>query len=469
MVSFLEKHQLMDSSQHGSRSGRSTLTQLIHQHDKILEMMSDGDNVDIVYLDFAKAFDKVDLGLLILKFRSLGILGTLGRWLSSFISGRRQAVKVGSRISKWSQVVSGVPQGSVLGPILFLIFISDLGLDLDQDFATLLKYVDDTKCFSKVAKEEDVEALQGVLNSLYKWQVSNNMEWNDGKFQVVRLGRILYLKHGTSYFTSDYGDVIQQVEEAKDLGLIVDEDASFKPQRVSAVAKTRAKASWVLRVFRTRNVGTLRTLWCSLIQPHQDYCSQLWSPVLDIGEIESQEGPLRAFTKRGGGLYNTPYWDRLKLFKLSSTERRTERYKIIYVWKILRGLVPNCSLVVSSTNVLGRKVTIPPLSGTCERVQTLKEKSFCYAGPKLFNALPRCLRDCNLTLASFKKNLDTFLMLVPDQPARAGGAQPECVRTGTFMRTNSLVFWISKLGLNNWCPPKGSCGVQADDADPEDQ
>ena len=127
LVNFLEMHDKMDQDQHGSREKRSCLTQLLEHHDEIVKILEDGENADLIYLDFAKAFDKCDIGILLHKLKSLGISGLIGRWIHSFQLHREQIVIVNGKKSKTSKVVSGVPQGTVLGPLLFLVYISDIG------------------------------------------------------------------------------------------------------------------------------------------------------------------------------------------------------------------------------------------------------------------------------------------------------------------------------------------------------
>ncbi len=205
IIEFLESRGLMDGAQHGARAGRSTLSQLLVQYDQVLKHLENGNNCEIVYLDFSKAFNKVDLSLLLQKLRKLGINGHLGRWLGNFLLERRQAVRVGSMSSYWAQVLSGVPQGSVLGPLLFLAFISDLGAELEQEDSSIFKYVDDTKLFRGVSSPDDVEALQNDLFMLYKWQQVNNMEWNASKFVALRMGANRSLREETLLFTPNFG------------------------------------------------------------------------------------------------------------------------------------------------------------------------------------------------------------------------------------------------------------------------
>ena len=153
----------------------------------ILSNLEEGNNVDSIYLDFSKAFDKVDIGILCHKMRALGISGTLGRWIHSFLTNRKQFILLNGNISKVSHVTSGVPQGTVLGPILFLIMINDIDKDVSINSKVSL-FADDTRVMRAVSSEEDVEDLQSDLDMIYDWQKENNMLFNSNKFEMLRYG-----------------------------------------------------------------------------------------------------------------------------------------------------------------------------------------------------------------------------------------------------------------------------------------
>ena len=216
------------------------------------------------------------IDILMHKLKALGIKGRLGRWLFNFLSNRKQKVVVNGVSSSVTNVSSGVPQGTDLGPILFLIYISDSG---DNISAMKQVYVDDTKIKKAVKTEEDVEDLQNDLEQLYEWAKQNNMVFNGTKFQLIRYGHDEDLKNNTEYFTEGTNNIIERSETLRDLGVILSDDATFKDHIEHVVKKVRQKTGWVLRTFYSRRMSIMKTLFKSLIVPQVDYCSQLWMPI----------------------------------------------------------------------------------------------------------------------------------------------------------------------------------------------
>ena len=201
LVRHLEVHNKLNPNQHGFRSQRSCLSQLLEYHDEILSNLEEGNNVDSIYLDFSKAFDKVDIGILCRKMRALGISWSLGKWIHNFLTSRKQFILVNGSISKASHVTSGVPQGTVLGPILFLIMINDIDENISAKSKVSL-FADDTRVMRPVSTEEDVEDLQRDLDNIYDWQKENNMLFNNKKFEMMRYGSQVEIKTYTNYLTA---------------------------------------------------------------------------------------------------------------------------------------------------------------------------------------------------------------------------------------------------------------------------
>ena len=416
IVKHMNDNHLFNSNQHGFRSGRSCLSQLLEQFDIILNILDDDANVDVVYLDFSKAFDKVDHAIVLQKIRNLGIKGDIYQWLKSFLTGRFQSVTVNGVLSDPQNVISGVPQGSVLGPLIFLILLGDIDNDVLHSFVK--SFADDTRVTKSVRSREDAQLLQNDLDKIYEWTTNNNMELNDLKFELLRYGRNQNLKDET-FYTSPSGKVITTKDVVKDLGVQMSNDCLFKKQIDLCIEKAKNLISWILRSFISRDVTTMITLYKSLVIPVLEYCSVLWNPTA-VGQIRQIEEIQKSYVRSINGMRDKNYWDCLKGMKMYSLQRRRERYRIIYVWKILENLVPNINntLTTKENPRLGRLCNIVVSDPKNRRI---RDSTLPIQGAKLFNTLPKHIRNMkNVPLNKFKGALDTFLNLIPDEPQITG-------------------------------------------------
>ena len=282
IVSYLEREGKMNPNQHGFRRNRSCLSQLVQHHYCALRMVEENKCADVIYLDFSKAFDKVDHGVLLSKLSAVGIRGRIFRWIYEFLVGRTQRVAVSGSESRSEVVRSGVPQGTVLGPILFLIHVADI--DDEVQWSRVSSFADDTRILKSVGGIEDHLQLQSDLEQIYRWAVVNNMIFNATKFEHIRysVGEMDIMR-GVEY--SAPGDVeIERKEEVRDLGVMLSDDLKFSSHIGRVVRNARRKLGWVLRTFHTRRKDHMMVLYKSLVLPHLEYCCQLWSP-RKIGEI----------------------------------------------------------------------------------------------------------------------------------------------------------------------------------------
>ena len=201
---------------------------------------------------------------------------------------------------------------------------------------------------------------------------------------------------------------------------MMDDTLSFHNHIDKVCAEVKKYSGLLMRTFSTRDPYIMKTLWSSIIQPRLDYCSQLWSPH-KAGDIQKLENLLRSFTSKITSITHLPPWDRMNILQLRSIQRRHERYKIIYIWKIIENMVPDIGITTYTSTRHGRLCRIPPANSTRGAIQTLRENSLHVKGPKLFNAMPgtiRNLTDCSID--TFKRHLDKFLSTIPDQPRLSG-------------------------------------------------
>ena len=210
----LQNLGIISKDQHGFLEGRSCSTQLLEVMEIWTDLLDKGLPWDTIYLDFAKAFDRVPHARLIKKLESCGVTGKVLAWIKSFLSNRRQSVAVKSSKSKWVNVTSGIPQGSVLGPLLFVVFINNLP-DQVQSFTKL--FADDTKVFRAIESVDDHLTLQADLEKLVRWSKVWQLPFNVEKCKVLHYGKL-----NPEYTYTMDGQNINTSSEEKDLGVNFD-------------------------------------------------------------------------------------------------------------------------------------------------------------------------------------------------------------------------------------------------------
>ena len=429
---------MLSKNQHGFRKGRSCLTHLLKHIDDVIKSILNGNEHDVIYLDFAKAFDKVDHEILLQKLKLCGVTGRLFSWIKQFITNRQQFVTIDGFHSVLALVISGVPQGSVLGPILFLIYIDDLKNCLRSSSAS--SFADDTRLSQQISCCEDTTLLQNDLNNVVNWAEQNNMALHESKFELLTYrtprSKLLGELPGTSEwleYNTPSGQDICPSKSVKDLGVHLSNNIGWSTQVNETVKSANKMANWILSVFKNRSKSVMMTLFKSLVRSRLEYSCPVWNPSL-LADVKKLESTQREFTRHISGCHHLDYWDRLKRLDLISLQRRRERYIIIHVWKILHGLAPNDIDIIFYQHIrLGTRCRIPPIKKTASALaKSIYDKSFAVLGPKLWNIIPPNITSAP-SLESFKSRLTSHLRSkYPDLPPVPGYTTPN---------SNSLLEW----------------------------
>lgn len=265
--------QVIIEEQHGFVAGRSTVTNLLLFQRDILDAFSRNNQVEAIYIDFAKAFDKVSHGHLLAKLSGYGIVGELWSWFRSYLQNRTLAVRYASGVSDTFTATSGVPQGSRLGPFLFLIFINDIGRNIGVNY---LLFADDIKLYHEIRSGDDLTLLQDALNQLLQWCEDNRMVINPDKSKHITFRRILTPLAAEFYLD---GVPIVRCDLVGDLGVMFDSSLDFGRHIDGICSKASRMMGFVLRISRFGlNSRTMVMLYKAVVRPNLEYASPIWSP-----------------------------------------------------------------------------------------------------------------------------------------------------------------------------------------------
>lgn len=344
----LTTNLLRDDNQHGFTVRKSTESNLLEALNIWTDALSHDIPIDIIYLDYEKAFDKVPHQRLVKQLDAYGITSDVLGWISNFLSDRTQQVVINGACSELTPVTSGVPQGSVLGPVLFLIYVSDVS-HLLTNFCKL--FADDTKLFSRVFDEEQsTSSLQEDVTRLTSWTELMLMKYNLDKCHILHLGKknpqakyVIPTTHNlkekgqsVSYTVFPYD--MKAVTEEKDLGVIIDDQLSFKSHIETKVKIANKMLGIVRRTFKYMDSDIFLRLYKSIVRPHLEYASVVWSPTTKQYQDKIESIQRRA-TRSVPSIAHLSYSERLKSLKLPTLHYRRLRSCMIFLYKYTHGLV----------------------------------------------------------------------------------------------------------------------------------
>ena len=327
--------------QHGFLPQRSCETQLIPYYDDLALSLNECSRTDIIYFDFAKAFDSVNHDIILNKLKiQFDIDGQLLKFFVSYLKGRVQRVVVGGEFSEAQSVLSGVPQGSILGPTLFVLFINDIGNEIDP-MSTIKLYADDTKLYRKISKSNDHEVLQKDINSLNDWALRNKMKFHPNKCKVLSVS----LKRTVENYIYKLGNMpITYVSSEKDLGVKFNSGLTWTDHCNFIYSKANRMLGLARRTcYFISNVSKKRSIYLALVRSQFEHCSPVWRPgnITSIMKIESIQKKAVKWIL-GKPIYNYSissfeYFTICKELKLLSLELRFEFKDLKMLHDIING------------------------------------------------------------------------------------------------------------------------------------
>ena len=315
ILEHMQYFNLLCDAQHGFVPRRSCASQLLSCMEDWTKSIEQGQPVDVAYLDFYKAFDSVPHKRLIQKLHDYGIRGNLLRWIEAFLNDRRQRVRVNGALSEWTSVTSGVPQGSVLGPSLFVVFVNDLPCDL---VSGVKLFADDAKVYSSVSVGCGQPTLQEDLLKLEKWSKNWLLPFNASKCSILHIG----LRNPKHSYTMMGQEMTSHTVE-KDLGVLMDKDLKFRRQAAAAANKANQILGVIKRVFVHLDKCTLPLLYKALVRPHLEYGNEIWGPFNKADQLLVERVQRRA-TRLLPDLRPLAYEERLRRLQLPSLQYRGE-------------------------------------------------------------------------------------------------------------------------------------------------
>ena len=287
MVKHLLTNDLFSRHQHGFMYAKSCVTNLLEVLDIVTEALSDGDAAILILLDFAKAFDRVTHAFLLHKLAGYGFSADLINWITNFLSNRKQRVVMGDVYSDWVDVLSGVPQGSVIGPLLFLIYINDLP-DVVNNFCKL--FADDSQLVARIRNIQDFNSVQSDLDSLAIWSNLWCMDFNINKCSTLKFGSNKTYLQNNFTMADKYGNRLSIIDSRveRNLGVMFDDKLKWSNHIQHIALKANTTLGILRKTFKKWNASLFVKLYTSTVRPILEYCAPIWNSISkqDIQQLE---------------------------------------------------------------------------------------------------------------------------------------------------------------------------------------
>lgn len=362
--------------------------------------------MDTIYTDYSKAFDKVDHSILLNKLLKIGIHGSLYRWLSSYISNRSQIVVIAGFKSDSVAVTSGVPQGSLLGPLLFNIYINDVG-NCFLNSQTIL-YADDMKIFSPINSIEDCQKLQDDLQRLNTYCIAHCLEINISKCFVVRFTRnknIFIYEYSINYLP------LSTRSESRDLGVILDSKLNFNKHIDHIVTNASSMLGFVIRSCKQFNdLSTFKILYFSYVRSILEYASQVWNPGYAVhkNRIESVQNRFLRYLNYRSFRSHASNKDSANFYNMQTLTCRRNIADSVMLFKIAHSLVDSPDLLQRLSFHVPYRNSRQSLTFHLPICKTnSKQNSFIYRSTHSFNLNYHHIDIFNTTLRDIKRKFIT--------------------------------------------------------------